>query len=279
MTFEPVHVSVILPVHNSKLHIVKRSINSIINQTFKNFELIVIDDINSTDVVAYLNQLVNTVPNIILIRNKSNLGCTESLRVGISAARGNLIARQDSDDWSHPERLRVCVAEFAANPSLVLVGTWYRLISPLGKTHSVEPTYSNRQEIYEDLLRTNPFAHSSVIFKRAEYLSLGGYDPFYRTSQDLDLWYRLISIGDAVIVRRHLLLRRLQVGGVSLTKTAWLQVYNGLIIRLKNLRGRSSRLYLVLIIYTMRHFLIVCRSWFSAKKFLRLEIFNSRRPL
>ena len=96
-------ISVVLPTYNTSVSFLREAVDSILAQTFQDFELIVIDDGSTNEAPAYLDSL--TDPRIRLIRNERNLGITKSLNRGFRASRGKYIARMDGDDVSVPDRL------------------------------------------------------------------------------------------------------------------------------------------------------------------------------
>ena len=183
-------VSVLLSVYNGAAF-VGEAIESILEQTFSDFELLVIDDA-STD--ASFEVVTNyRDPRVRMIRNESNLGLTRSLNIGLASARGEFVARQDADDLSHRERLRRQVDFLDANPSVALLGTQAAtLANRKGTGGSGWPKATGSLAIRWQLMFDSPFVHTSVMFRhRIVWNELGGYDETFRTSQDFELWSRL----------------------------------------------------------------------------------------
>ena len=186
-------VSVLMPVHNGARYL-RDAVDSLLAQTFTDFELLVVDDASSDEAPAILASYSD--PRLCVLTNDLNLGLTKSLNIALRESRGELIARQDADDRSHPQRLQKQVEFLDAHPELVLVGTGARLIDASGavlrarKLHRAQTPLG----VQWQLLFGNPFTHSSVMFRRAIILGrLGGYDEAYYYNQDFELWSRVAA--------------------------------------------------------------------------------------
>ena len=184
-------VTVLMAVFNGQAH-VGAAIRSILSQTFRDFELLVIDDGSTDDSAAIVGAFGDA--RIRLIRNPQNIGLTRSLNRGLSLARGALVARQDADDVSHATRIERQVSVLRNQPHLALLGAQARLIDDAGRGAGsslfVRPT--RPKAIAWQLMFDNAFVHSSTIFRRSVvWEQLGGYDETFRTNQDFELWSRL----------------------------------------------------------------------------------------
>jgi len=185
-------VSVLLSVYNGAAF-VGEAIESILEQTFSDFELLVIDD-GSTDASLEIVTRYRD-PRVHVIRNESNLGLTRSLNIGLASARGEFVARQDADDLSHRERMRRQVDFLDANPEVALLGT-QTAATRNGRATRVRgwPKATGSLAIRWQLMFDSPFVHTSVMFRRRiVWDELGGYDESFRTSQDFELWSRLAA--------------------------------------------------------------------------------------
>ena len=114
-------ISVVMPVFNTPVSFLKEAVDSIINQTFKDFEFIIIDDGSTGSCREYLESLSD--PRIRIIHNEKNLGITKSLNIGLREASGKYIARMDADDISIPLRLEKQFAFMESNPDIILCGS------------------------------------------------------------------------------------------------------------------------------------------------------------
>ncbi len=188
-------VSVLLPTHNG-VRWVRFSILSVLNQTYENFELIVIDD-GSTDGTA---QVVTSLadPRVRYVKNDTNLGIQRTLNRGLSEAGGKYIARIDDDDfWIDREKLEKQVTFLENNPDYVLLGTSVVVSDEEGKEKFRFQPPQDDGAIRRALLSRNCFTHSSVLFKSETVRSFGGYGEGeeVRHLEDYDLWLKLGTVG------------------------------------------------------------------------------------
>jgi glycosyltransferase involved in cell wall biosynthesis len=179
-------ISVLMPVHNSE-RFVREAIQSILAQTFTDFELVVIDD-GSTDTSLHIIQSFSD-RRIVRLRNEANLGLPATLNRGISVARGQYIARNDADDLSQPRRLQDQFEFLETHPDTGLLGTAIQVIDSSGKAHRPGLFPTQNSVLQWRLLFSNPFAHSSVMYRRDLVRQLGGYRPM--VGEDHDLWLRI----------------------------------------------------------------------------------------
>ena len=210
-------VTVLMSVYNGGKYL-REAIESILNQTFKDFEFLIIDD-GSTDRTPEILQSYDD-PRIKIINNERNIGLTKSLNKGLKMARGEYIARMDADDISMPERLEKELTTITNDKEIGMVTSWIDEISQI-VTHS---DYSTRvrttnfpEEIFYTLLFHNCIAHSTVLFNKELVLSLGGYDESYEQSQDYDLWIKLSRVSKIVKLREVLVRRRSHENTISRT--------------------------------------------------------------
>ncbi|WP_254939895.1 glycosyltransferase [Cyanobium sp. Morenito 9A2] len=182
-------VSVLLPVYNCERYI-GAAIESILQQSFTDFEFLIVDDGSIDNTPAIL--ATYTDDRIRLFRH-ANRGLAATLNFGISQSRGRYVARQDQDDLSLPHRLERQVAHLDAHSECVLLGSWAQIIEidQLSKRFHRHPTHN--AELKYGLLFNNPFVHSSVILRRSAVLAAGGYstDPQRQPPEDYELWSRL----------------------------------------------------------------------------------------
>jgi glycosyltransferase involved in cell wall biosynthesis len=184
-------VTVLMPVYNAERH-VRAAIDSILGQTHRDFELLIVDD-GSTDrspdlVSSYRDSRIRLV---VFDRNR---GLSAALNEGLRLARFSLIARQDADDLSEPHRLAQQVATMMARADLALLGSQAVAIAEDGTpTGTVRRPISPGATAWFSMF-DNPFIHTSVVFRTEVVRGLGGfnaaYDPF---SQDYDVWCRIMT--------------------------------------------------------------------------------------
>ena len=181
-------VSVIMSVYNEERY-VKSAIKSILNQSYSDFEFIIIDD-GSTDGT---NLIIDSFDDsrIIKINNPRNLGLTISLNKAIQLANGELIARMDGDDISLKQRLKTQVQFLDSHPDIGLVGCSYSSIGP--DSEILKEYYPPTESAFLKwlLIFDNPICHPTVMFRKLFWKQVGGYSEDKPYSQDYDLWCRL----------------------------------------------------------------------------------------
>ncbi len=246
-----------MSLHNAEIKILKESVKSILEQSYKDFEFIIVDDINSDKVISYLNEIIEKDKRVLLTKNKKNIGLTKSLIKGIQFAKGQYLARQDADDVSSRNRIEAQVNYLDRNPKTAILGTWYHEKTDYGYSRIKKPRNIS-SDLEKDLFLKNPICHSSSMFQRSLYNKTGGYNAKYKTCQDLDLWFKLSRVGKIAVVEKNLVDRNLTNSSLSLSYKSYYQVFNALRIRMKHLfKSRFSvRLFLLIIIGTIYHFLI-----------------------
>lgn len=210
-------VSVIMPVFNTHADILKESVNSILNQTFTEFEFIIIDDFSTlSETEEYLNAL--TDPRISIIRNPKNLGITRSLNIAMRAAKGKYVARMDSDDISLPYRLEKQYSFMEEHPDTLICGSTVQFF---GSSSFIWHTDTEDQELYRIrlLFRNEGPSHPSVMYRRESMLSHDlWYDESLQYAQDYMMWINASRIGKISCLDEVLLLYRVHAGQVRKTK-------------------------------------------------------------
>jgi len=180
-----------MSVYNGEKYL-HESVDSILNQTFKDFEFLIIND-GSTDKTMQILQCYND-PRIIIVNNKKNFGLTKSLKKGLQMARGEYVARMDVDDISYPRRLEVQYAYMEGNPDIGIIGSWVDVINDIGKKISSRKGGYSSEEIYYILNFRNCLTHSSILFRKDLIINNGGYDEAIDGAQDYELWNRISKI-------------------------------------------------------------------------------------
>jgi hypothetical protein len=207
-------VSVLMSVFNGESYL-KESMESILNQTFSDFEFIIVDD-GSTDSTAKILRNYRD-PRLVLLHNEQNIGLTRSLNRGLTYVRGDFIARQDADDVSLPYRLERQVAFLKAHPAVGILGSYCRLIDGEGRRLWLYQVPTHDLHIRWTSLLGNPFAHPSVMVRR-DILTANGlcYDETLSVAQDYDLWAKILRHAQGANLSEPLILYRLSKG---LTRT------------------------------------------------------------
>lgn len=183
-------VTVLMSVYNGEKYL-KEAIDSIISQTFTDFEFLIIDDASTDRTPEMLRSYGDS--RIKIITNEENLGLTKSLNKGLALARGKYIARMDADDISHPKRLEKQANYLDENPEIGILGTNVQYIDESGKYHEILQRPEKDALIKWALCFFNPIAHPTVMMQLYLIKEINGYDENIIYAQDYDLWVRLSS--------------------------------------------------------------------------------------
>jgi glycosyltransferase involved in cell wall biosynthesis len=178
-----------MPVYNCELY-VQEAVDSILNQSFTDFEFLILDDASTDQTVSIIKKYND--PRIQLIEKPSNSGYTNSLNYGLTIAKGKYIARMDGDDISFSGRFAKQVAYMEAHPEVVVCGTSYKIVG--NNKHIDIP--KNNDAIKLNLLKGNCICHPSVMIRKKvldEFSVI--YDTSKEPAEDYDMWVRLLSFG------------------------------------------------------------------------------------
>jgi hypothetical protein len=207
MTSTP-KVSVVMSVYN-EVDRVEAAVKSILDQTLRSIELIVVDDGSQDGSCEVLNRLAAEDSRLRVIR-QTNAGLTCALIRACAEAKADYIARQDADDWSFPQRIEEQLALLEANKNVGFVSCAAEYVGPNDEFLLVVARPADPETATQGLLqlRQGPPAHGSVMFRKSLYERVGGYRSQFLYSQDSDLWLRmgesmLIGYVDAVRYRHR----------------------------------------------------------------------------
>ncbi len=194
------------------------SIDSILRQSFTDFELLIIDDCSSDRTPEIIEHYRTKDPRVRVIRLSRNSGVVKALNIGISKASGKYIARMDADDESLPDRLKLQVAFLDSNPEVVLVGGPYVFMGRFRMLDVFLPTPQTNEGISAVIERINPICHPTVMFRKSAFDEVGGYREAFANSEDYDLWLRLSRVHKLANLAEPLVRYRLSSGGVTIKK-------------------------------------------------------------
>jgi glycosyltransferase involved in cell wall biosynthesis len=228
-------VSVVMSIYNDE-KFVKNSIESMLAQTFSDFELIIVND-GAIDSSAEIISLFND-PRIVLI-SQENKGLASALNLGIMSARGEFIARQDADDVSEKYRLENQVRFLQENPNIGIVGCDAWIIGEEGyriqKTTFPADDHSIKEMLFKK--EENPFIHGAVMFRKDIAEKVGFYRSEFKKCQDIDLWLRMAEITTLANIPNALYSWRFRKGSISVDSRINANEY----ARLAHLCGRKRR--------------------------------------
>lgn len=208
-------VTVLMSVHNGQKYL-REAIESILNQTYLDFEFLIIDD-GSTDGSSDIIRSYQD-GRIQLVRSVENLGLTRSLNKGLKLARGEYIARMDGDDVSLPSRLEKQVGYLDEYKNVGLVSNLFVEIDEMGEEIGLKSLPTENDEIKESLLRVNCFCHTSSMFRQKCIEAVGPYREEFKMAQDYDLWLRIAEEFDVANIEEPLCKVRIVNGSISNAK-------------------------------------------------------------
>jgi len=186
-------VSIIMGIYNCAPTLVE-SLDSIARQTYTDWEMILCDDGSRDDTLKIAREWASRDTRIRILANERNLGLARTLDRCIAEARGELLARQDGDDISEPDRLARLVAAMDAHPEIAVVSSWMSCFDE----HGVWGLARTREyPTAADFLSGSPICHAPCMMRRAPVLAVGGYGAqrWVQQVEDVFLWFRLYAAG------------------------------------------------------------------------------------
>jgi Glycosyl transferase family 2 len=220
-------VSVLMAVHDGEPY-VRGALQSVLDQTFTDFELLVVDDASADGTAAIVESFGDE--RVRLLRNEHNVGQVPSLNRGLSEAKGVYVARLDADDACRPTRLARQLEILDAEPRVGLVGTWMEAIDERGRTlGALEKRLDDYVDfVYHTLIMRVYVSHPSAMYRLQPVRELGGYDETTAPAEDKDLWRKLaLERYEARIVPERLVLYRLHDQQLSQTRAAYQRQVDG----------------------------------------------------
>jgi len=200
-------ISVLMPVYNGEKFL-KEAIDSILNQSFKDFEFLIIND-GSTDrskkiILSYQDQ------RIIFFENKKNLGVAKTLNRGLKLAKGKYIARMDADDISLPDRLKKQNEFMEKNHQVAVCGTWVKLFGNKSHENEFWKSPGDFESIKSLALFYSPVYHPTVLIRNETLKKYNlSYNPSFTYAEDYELWVRIMEKTKVVNLQEVLLFHRI----------------------------------------------------------------------
>lgn len=247
-------ISVIMSVFNGERYL-EESINSILGQTYKNFDFVIVDDASDDETPRILKHWAAKDSRIKIITNIKNIGLTASLNKAIKTAKGQYLARQDADDISLSQRLEKQIEFLQNHPGVMILGTFGYVIDSEGKILKELVLPTSFAKIKKNLIKGNPFIHNSVMMKREFINEIGGYNEKFRISQDYELWFRALRRGKGENLPLFLVKKRCHSQMISLTSEKEYLKY-GIFLRKQAIqKGDYSKFYYIYLLKPYLSFL------------------------
>ena len=184
-------VSVVMACYN-EAPFLRRAIRSILQQDFKAFEFIIIDDGSSDSSWNIISEFAESDDRIVPIKNEENIGLSGSLNLGINLATSDLIARMDADDIALPNRLRLQYEFLLSHDEIDVLGSSAFLINKdSGESRGIIQLPEKHKEIVARVFKKTLVIHPAIMMRKEIFASFGYYDPSLRWAEDADLWFRI----------------------------------------------------------------------------------------
>ena len=218
MNVNPV-ISVILPFYNNQKYLAN-AIESILNQTYKNFELLLLDDGSTDDSLKIALKYADSDPRV-KVHHHANMGLCKTLQKGVNLSTGQYIARMDGDDIAHPQRFELQINYLQQNPDCVVLGTALTVIDPDGDIIDQPKITLEHEKLVAELLqwRGSRICHPTVMMRTELIKLVGGYTQEYHF-EDVDLFLKLAQHGKLANLSERLLFYRWHVTSISYTRNA-----------------------------------------------------------
>ncbi len=214
-------LTVILPFYNNEKYIVK-SLSSILNQSYNNWKLILVDDCSSDNSLKIAKNFLRKkkIPKkkYFFILNRKNLGITKSLNKALKVCRSKYIARADADDFYHRDRFKIQLDYLNKNNEIDVVGSAANIVDTNDRIVEKINMPNLDKEIKKKLIFRNTFFHSSIIAKLDFFKKNKFYNENYKNAQDYDLWLRAHKVSKYSNINKHLVFYRRNHNNFSFSK-------------------------------------------------------------
>ena len=219
-------ISILLPVFNDEKFI-KRAVDSVLNNSYSNYELIIVNDGSSDNSIDVINSIKD---ERIKVFNKSNSGLIETLNYGLKKCKNEIIMRMDGDDEIDKEKISIQLSSFY-NSNSILLGTGGSIIDNMSKFKSLVNVPENNTSILKKMRKMQPsIIHASIMFYKDAIIKSGSYDEKFSVAEDYELFYRLSRIGELSNIDIPLYNIRKNEENVSVTRSRT-QLLNTMIAR------------------------------------------------
>lgn len=211
-------VTVVMPAYNGEKY-VESAIKSILEQTLKDFELIIVDDCSTDSTWKIIQQFAKKDKRIKVFRNQKNLGLSLTLNKALKLANGKYIARADNDDLSYPSRLLQQYNFLEENEHIGIVGGAMELISESGKKIGKRVYHTTDSKIRKYIFFYSPFAHPLIMIRKAILDKAGYYDPLFSPADDYELYFRIGQLSKFANLPDVLMQYRISSGSMTSQQT------------------------------------------------------------
>lgn len=208
-------VSVVMATFNEPVVIITKSIESILNQSYQNLELLIADDSYSSETIAVIDAFAARDPRMVVIRKSGRMGFVRSLNEGLRIAKGKYIARMDGDDESVTNRIEKQVSFMERNARCAILGGAMNVIDETDQIVSYRFYPSSGIQLLLWMAFRNPLAHPTVMFRRNIVDEGFYYDETFNRAEDVEYWLRLRNNGFRIMNMKDTLLNYRVIGDLA----------------------------------------------------------------
>lgn len=218
MTSNPL-ISIVLPVYNAEKFL-KEAIESILTQSYTNYEFIIINDCSTDASWKIIQEYKQKDDRIVAIKNNINLKLSKTLNKGISLSKGKYIARMDADDVSMPDRFEKQVSFLEANNDVGIIGSNIIIINEKNEVIGYRKYQLDDKNIKKNIFYFSPFAHPAVILRSSVLEKAGYYNDDFNPAEDYELYFRIGKYSDFANIDQNLLKYRIIDNSMTTGNTA-----------------------------------------------------------
>jgi len=258
-------VSVVIPVYNCERYVLS-ALESIVNQSYKNIEIIVVDDKSTDNSLKIIKSVSSKDKRVVVLELPKNCGVSGARNKGIVVSRGEYYASMDADDIAVPSRIEKQVAFLEGNPNIAFVGLQIQIIDESGRIIGNRNYPTNIKDVYKRILLGNPFPGPGLLIRNSVLKELGGYNENLPVCEDYDLCLRLLRNSNGLNLKDSLLLYRLHKGQSKITRLK-LQLWLTMKLQIKNLFNQQFFSIGALLLLVGKAFLIIVPSSLIYKLF------------
>lgn len=216
-------ISVVMPAYNAERYI-SEAIESILKQSFKDFELIIIDDCSTDKTPEIIQKYSKQDPRIKTYRNETNMKLAKTLNTGIKHANGKYIARMDADDVSLPNRLEIQKTFMEKHPYVGILGGGMVIMNQNGEKISKRSYHRDDPSIRKHMFRFSPFCHPAVIIRKEAFDKTQGYKHEYNPAEDYEFYFQLGRFCEFANTDSELLRYRVVEGSMTTGKLKKMEI-------------------------------------------------------
>lgn len=264
-------VSVLMPAYNAEKYI-GEAIDSILLQTFKNFELIIIDDASTDNTWRVIKSFLKKDKRIIAHKNKKNLKLSKTLNLAIEKSKGLYLARMDADDWSYPDRLEKQYEYMEKNNKVGILGGTMEITDNKGNIIGKRKYANIDKKLRGDIFWFSPFSHPLIMIRKSILEKAGNYNPIFNPAEDYELYFRIGKFSKFANISDILLRYRIVEESMTTGSTKKMELQT---IKIRQLYSNSKQYNMNLVhkIYNNLHLVSI----YIVPSKLKMLIFNFLR--